>query len=127
MTQLPAGFGHEWTAVSYQERQAGSQTTILLALAMLVVFMVLAALYESWSIPFSVILAVPLGMLGVVLATLLRQYSIDVYFQIGLVTVIGISAKNAILIIEFAKDAQAVGKGLIESYLNKWSSGSKRE
>jgi len=115
--KLPPGFGYEWTGVSREEKQAGSQAIYLYAFAILSIFLCLAALYESWSIPFSVILAVPLGMLGVVLATLLRQYSIDVYFQIGLVTVIGISAKNAILIIEFAKDAQAAGKGLIESAL----------
>jgi len=115
--RLPAGFGYEWTGVSREEKLAGSQALYLYAFAILSIFLCLAALYESWSIPFAVILAVPLGMLGVVLATLLRQYSVDVYFQIGLVTVIGISAKNAILIIEFAKDAQAAGKGLIESAL----------
>jgi len=115
--KLPPGFGYEWTGVSREEKLAGSQAIYLYAFSILAIFLCLAALYESWSIPFSVILAVPLGVLGVVLATLLRQYSIDVFFQIGLVTVIGISAKNAILIIEFAKDAQAAGKGLIESAL----------
>ncbi|MCW0038534.1 efflux RND transporter permease subunit, partial [Acinetobacter baumannii] len=90
---------------------------VLYAFAILAVFLCLAARYESWSIPLSVLLVVPLGLLGVVLATLLRNYSNDVYFQIGLVTVIGLSAKNAILIVEFAKDLQAEGKGLIEAAL----------
>ncbi len=115
--QLPAGFGFEWTGQSRQEKQAGSQATILYAFAILAVFLCLAALYESWSIPLSVILVVPLGVLGVVLATLFRGYANDVYFQVGLITIIGLSAKNAILIIEFAKDLQAQGKSVIESAL----------
>ncbi|MGE8320836.1 MAG: efflux RND transporter permease subunit [Comamonas sp.] len=115
--KLPEGFGYEWTGQSREEKLAGSQAMFLYAFAILAVFLCLAALYESWSIPLSVILVVPLGVLGVVLATLLRQYSNDVYFQIGLVTVIGLSAKNAILIIEFAKDLQAEGKGLMEAAL----------
>ena len=115
--QLPAGFGFEWTGQSRQEKQAGSQATILYAFAILAVFLCLAALYESWSIPLSVILVVPLGVLGVVLATLFRGYANDVYFQVGLITIIGMSAKNAILIIEFAKDLQAQGKSVIESAL----------
>ena len=115
--QLPAGFGYEWTGQSREEKLAGSQALILYGFAILAVFLCLAALYESWTIPLSVILVVPLGVLGVLLATLLRSYSNDVYFQVGLITIIGLTAKNAILIIEFAKDLQAQGKGVIESAL----------
>jgi multidrug efflux pump len=115
--ELPQGFAYEWTGQSREEKLAGSQATILYAFAILAVFLCLAALYESWSIPLAVILVVPLGVLGVLLGTLMRGYSNDVYFQVGLVTIIGLSAKNAILIIEFAKDLQAQGKGLVESAL----------
>ena len=115
--QLPAGFGYEWTGQSREEKLAGSQALILYGFAILAVFLCLAALYESWTIPLSVILVVPLGVLGVLLATLLRSYSNDVYFQVGLITIIGLTAKNAILIIEFAKDLEAQGKGVIESAL----------
>ena len=115
--QLPQGFGYEWTGQSREEKLAGAQALILYGFAILAVFLCLAALYESWSIPLAVILVVPLGVLGVLLATLLRGYSNDVYFQVGLITIIGLSAKNAILIIEFAKDLQAQGKGLIEATL----------
>ena len=115
--KLPPGFGYEWTGQSREEKLAGSQSIILYGFAILAVFLCLAALYESWSIPLSVILVVPLGILGVLSATMLRGYSNDVYFQVGLITIIGLSAKNAILIIEFAKDLQAQGKGLIESAL----------
>ena len=115
--QLPEGFGFEWTGQSREEKLAGSQAMVLYAFSLLAVFLCLAALYESWSIPFSVLLVVPLGVLGVVLATLLRGMSNDVYFQISLVTIIGLSAKNAILIIEFAKDLQASGKSVIEAAL----------
>ena len=115
--QLPAGFGYEWTGLSREEKLAGSQSLILYSFAILSVFLCLAALYESWSIPLAVVLVVPLGVLGVLLATLLRGYANDVYFQVGLITIIGLSAKNAILIIEFAKDLQAQGMGLIESAL----------
>ncbi|MBU2289388.1 MAG: efflux RND transporter permease subunit, partial [Gammaproteobacteria bacterium] len=115
--QLPAGFGFEWTGQSREEKLAGSQAIVLYGFAILAVFLCLAALYESWSIPLAVILVVPLGVLGVLLATLLRAYSNDVYFQVGLITIIGLSAKNAILIIEFAKDLQAQGKGVVESAL----------
>ena len=115
--QLPQGFGFEWTGQSREEKLAGSQAVVLYAFAIMAVFLCLAALYESWSIPLSVILVVPLGVLGVVLATLLRGYSNDVYFQVGLITIIGLSAKNAILIIEFAKDLQAQGRSVIESAL----------
>jgi multidrug efflux pump len=115
--QLPQGFGYEWTGLSREEKLAGSQATTVYAFAILAVFLSLAALYESWTIPLSVILVVPLGVLGVLLATLLRGYANDVYFQVGLITIIGLSAKNAILIIEFAKDLQAQGKSVIESAL----------
>ena len=116
-TQLPQGFGYEWTGQSREEKLAGSQAFVLYGFAVLAVFLCLAALYESWTIPLAVILVVPLGVLGVVLGTLLRSYANDVYFQVGLITIIGLSAKNAILIIEFAKDLQAQGKGVIESAL----------
>lgn len=113
--ELPPGYGYEWTGLSYQEIQASGQSLILMGLAILVVFMLLAALYESWAIPLSVMLAVPLGMLGAVLLVSAMGMANDVYFQVGMVTVIGLSAKNAILIIEFAKDAVARGGNLIES------------
>jgi len=115
--QLPQGFGYEWTGQSREEKLAGSQAMILYGFAILAVFLCLAALYESWSIPLAVILVVPLGVVGVLLATLLRSYANDVYFQVGLITIIGLSAKNAILIIEFAKELQAQGKGVIEAAL----------
>ncbi len=115
--QLPPGLGFEWTGQSREEKLAGSQAIILYGFAILAVFLCLAALYESWSIPLAVILVVPLGVLGVLLATFFRSYANDVYFQVGLVTIIGLSAKNAILIIEFAKDLQEQGKSAIESAL----------
>ena len=116
-SQLPQGFGFEWTGTSREEKLGGSQAMILYAFAILSVFLCLAALYESWTIPLAVVLVVPLGVLGVILATLLRAYSNDVYFQVGLITIIGLSAKNAILIIEFAKDLQAQGKSVVASAL----------
>ncbi|KAB0612539.1 efflux RND transporter permease subunit [Castellaniella defragrans] len=115
IAQLPPGLSYEWTGLSYQEIQAGSQSTILMGLSILVVFMVLAALYESWAIPLSVMLAVPLGMLGAVLLSSLMGKDNDVYFMVGMVTVIGLAAKNAILIVEFAKDLYASGAGLADS------------
>jgi multidrug efflux pump len=115
--QLPPGFAFEWTGQSREEKLAGAQALILYGFAILAVFLCLAALYESWSIPLAVILVVPLGVLGVLLATLLRGYANDVYFQVGLITIIGLSAKNAILIIEFAKDLQAQGRSVVESAL----------
>ena len=115
--QLPQGFGYEWTGLSREEKLAGSQAMVLYGFAILAVFLCLAALYESWSIPLAVILVVPLGVIGVLLATVLRSYANDVYFQVGLITIIGLSAKNAILIIEFAKDLQAQGKGVVEAAL----------
>ena len=111
--QLPAGFAFEWTGLSREERVAGSQAYLLYAFAILAVFLCLAALYESWSIPLSVILVVPLGLLGVVLATMGRGLANDVYFQVGLITIIGLSAKNAILIIEFAMAERAHGKDVV--------------
>jgi multidrug efflux pump len=113
--KLPKGIGYEWTGLSYEEQKAGSQTTELYALSLVVVFLCLAALYESWSIPTAVILVVPLGILGVVLATTVRGLSNDVYFQVGLLTTIGLAAKNAILIVEFAKANFDSGQGLVEA------------
>ncbi|MFM5476954.1 efflux RND transporter permease subunit [Aeromonas veronii] len=113
--QLPEGVGIEWTGLSFQERQAGSQTPALYAISLLVVFLCLAALYESWSIPFSVMLVVPLGVLGAIVAATLRGLENDVYFQVGLLTTIGLSAKNAILIVEFAKELYDKGMGLGEA------------
>ncbi|MFQ2046999.1 efflux RND transporter permease subunit [Aeromonas veronii] len=113
--QLPEGVGIEWTGLSFQERQAGSQAPALYAISLLVVFLCLAALYESWSIPFSVMLVVPLGVLGAIVAATLRGLENDVYFQVGLLTTIGLSAKNAILIVEFAKELYDKGMGLSEA------------
>lgn len=113
--ELPDGFGYEWTGLSYQEVQAGSQAPILMGLAILVVFLVLSALYESWAIPLSVMLVVPLGMLGAVGLVSALGMNNDVYFQVGMVTVIGLAAKNAILIVEFAKDLYGQGMGLYEA------------
>jgi multidrug efflux pump len=116
-TKLPPGIGIEWTGLSYQERMSGSQAPALYGISILVVFLCLAALYESWSVPTAVMLVVPLGVLGSVLATLGRGLSNDVYFQVGLLTTIGLSAKNAILIVEFAKDLVEKGHELIEATL----------
>src|SRR5437660_6300941 len=115
--QLPAGIGYEWTGQSYEERLSGSQAPMLYTLSLLVGFLCLAALYESWPIPLSVILVVPLGVLGALLATKLRGLPNDVYFKVGLLTIVGLATKNAILIIEYAKDLQAEGKGLLEAVL----------
>jgi multidrug efflux pump len=115
--KLPAGFGFEWTGTSYQEKISGSQAPLLYALSLLVVFLFLAALYESWSIPVSVLLIVPLGALGVVGASMLRELPNDVYFKVGLLTTVGLSAKNAILIIEFARELEAQGKELMAATL----------
>jgi multidrug efflux pump len=119
-SKLPAGIGYEWTGISQQERMSGAQAPALYALSMLVVFLCLAALYESWAIPFSVMLVIPLGVIGGVLATTLRGlvspgFANDVYFQVGLLTIIGLSAKNAILIVEFAKSRMEHGFGLMEA------------
>ncbi len=115
--QLPPGFGFEWSGQSFEERMSGAQAPLLYALSILTVFLVLAALYESWSIPFAVILVVPLGILGAVLGVTLRGMPDDVYFKVGLIAIVGLSAKNAILIIEFAKDLQAQGKSVKEAIL----------
>ncbi|CDL83245.1 efflux RND transporter permease subunit [Xenorhabdus szentirmaii] len=116
---LPKGIGYEWTGMSYQERLSGNQAPALYALSLIVVFLCLAALYESWSIPFSVMLVVPLGIIGALLATSIQGLSNDIYFKVGLLTTIGLSAKNAILIVEFSKDLmEKEGKGLIEATLN---------
>ncbi|KEA63347.1 RND efflux system, inner membrane transporter CmeB [Marinobacterium lacunae] len=115
LDKLPPGLSIEWTGMSYQERMAGSQAPALYALSMLVVFLCLAALYESWSVPFSVLLVVPLGVLGALTAASLRGLDNDVYFQVGLLTTIGLSAKNAILIVEFAKSLYDQGMGLFDA------------
>ena len=117
-SQLPNGIGYDWTGMSYQEALSSNQAPALYAISLVVVFLALAALYESWSIPFSVMLVVPLGVVGALLATDLRGLNNDVYFQVGLLTTIGLSAKNAILIVEFAKDLmEKEGRGLIEATL----------
>ncbi|MCL6689727.1 efflux RND transporter permease subunit [Pseudomonas sp. R3.Fl] len=114
--QLPKGVGYSWTGLSYEERLAGSQTTSLFVLSAIVVFLCLAALYESWSIPFSVMLVVPLGIIGALLATSMRGLSNDVFFKVGLLTTIGLSAKNAILIVEFAKELhEREGKHIVDA------------
>lgn len=112
---LPQGIGFEWTGQSYEEQQAGSQATILFSLSILIVFLVLAALYESWSIPFAVILVVPLGLIGALLAVFLREMPNDIYFKVGLITTIGLSAKNAILIVEVAKDLYRDGMDVMQA------------
>jgi HAE1 family hydrophobic/amphiphilic exporter-1/multidrug efflux pump len=113
--ELPAGIGFEWTGVSRQEREASGQAMLLYAVSILVVFLCLAALYESWSIPFSVLLVVPLGVLGTLAAAVLTWKMNDVYFQVGLLTTVGLASKNAILIVEFAKDLHAHGMSLVEA------------
>ena len=117
-SQLPDGFGFEWTGLSYQEAEAGNQAPLLYALSLLVVFLCLAALYESWSIPFSVMLVVPLGVIGAVAAANFRGLGNDVFFQVGLLTTIGLSSKNAILIVEFAKALEDQGKTLLQATLD---------
>jgi multidrug efflux pump len=115
--QLPAGIGYEWTGESYEERLSGSQAPMLYALSLIIVFLSLAALYESWSVPVAVLLVVPLGIFGALAATSMRGLANDVYFKVGFLVIIGLSTKNSILIIEFAKEAQARGTGLIEATL----------
>jgi HAE1 family hydrophobic/amphiphilic exporter-1 len=117
VSKLPQGIGFDWTGLSYQERQAGSQTGLLYAFSILVIFLCLAALYESWTIPISILLALPLGAIGGVIASSLRGLPNDVYFQIGLLTTLGLTTKNAILIVQFAKARVEEGMGLIEATL----------
>jgi len=115
--KLPPGFGYEWTGTSFEEKQAGGQIGLLLGLSLIIVFLVLAALYESWTVPIAVLLVVPLGVLGAVLFSMLRGYPADIYFNVGLITIIGLAAKNAILIIEFAIEQEAEGKSVREATL----------
>ena len=113
--QLPSGVGYEWTGLSLQEKLSGAQAPLLYAISILVVFLSLAALYESWFIPVAVILVVPLGVIGALAAAFIFGMSNDVYFQVGLLTTIGLSAKNAILIVEFARNLHAQGMSLIDA------------
>jgi hydrophobe/amphiphile efflux-1 (HAE1) family protein len=115
VAKLPKGLSYEWTGLSYEEVRSGSQAPALYAISLTVVFLCLAALYESWSIPFSVMLVVPLGIIGTILATLIRGLGNDVFFQVGLLTTVGLSAKNAILIVEFAKENHDRGMDLVEA------------
>jgi hydrophobe/amphiphile efflux-1 (HAE1) family protein len=115
IARLPAGIDHQWTGLSYQERMAASQAPLLYAFSILVIFLVLAALYESWAVPISIVLALPLGVLGGILASSTRGLANDVYFQIGLLAVLGLTTKNAILIVQFAKTYLEQGMGLIEA------------
>jgi len=115
--ELPDGFGYEWTGISYEEKQSAGQIGLLLGLSLVVVFLLLAALYESWSVPVAVLLVVPMGVLGAVLFTMFRGLAADVYFNVGLITIIGLSVKNAILIVEFAVDKEAEGVSSLEAVL----------
>jgi len=117
VSQLPAGVGYQWTGVSLQEQESGAKAPLLYGLSILVVFLMLAALYESWTIPFAVILVVPLGVIGALLATQLRGLNNDIYFQIGLLTTMGLAAKNAILIVEFATTLHRAGQSLAAAAL----------
>ncbi|HRM95250.1 MAG TPA: efflux RND transporter permease subunit, partial [Alicycliphilus sp.] len=117
LKDMPPGIAYEWTGASLQERQSGTQAPLLYAISILFVFLCLAALYESWTVPVSVMLAVPLGVLGALLATWSRGLANDVYFQVGLITTVGLASKNAILIVEFAVQLQEQGKQLFEATL----------
>jgi multidrug efflux pump len=112
---LPQGFGFDWTGLSFEEKQSAGQIVVLMGVSLVVVFLLLAALYESWAVPLSVLLVVPLGVLGSILFTMLRGLSADVYFNVGLVTIIGLAAKNAILIVEFAIEEEAAGKSTYDA------------
>jgi len=114
---LPPGFGYEWSGTSFEERESGTQAPFLFAVSLIVVFLCLAALYESWSIPFAVLLVVPLGLFGALAAVYLRGLPNDVYFKVGLIAIIGLSSKNAILIIEFARELQEKGMSLVDATL----------
>jgi len=113
--KLPQGYTIAWHGLSYEEQASGSQTPLLYGLSVLIVFLCLAALYESWSVPFAVLLVVPLGIIGTVTAVMLRDIANDVFFQVGLLTTVGLAAKNAILIIEFAKELTEQGRGIVEA------------
>ncbi|MGC8605828.1 MAG: efflux RND transporter permease subunit, partial [Desulfomonilaceae bacterium] len=113
--QLPVGIGYEWTAMAFQEKKAGSQVGIIFVLAILVVILILAAQYESWADPLSVVLIVPLAVLGAILALIIRHMDNNVYTQVGVVLLVGLSAKNAILIVEFVRDIRKKGADLIEA------------
>ena len=115
--KLPPGFGFDWTGLSYQERMSISQAPLLYAFSVFVIFLCLAALYESWPIPVSILLVLPLGVIGGVIASSMRGLANDVYFQIGLLTILGLTTKNAILIVQFAKMRVEEGMGLIEATL----------
>ena len=115
--QLPAGTSYAWSGLSYQEQLAGGQAPLLYALSLLVVFLSLAALYESWSVPLAVLLVIPLGIVGAVLAVTLRGLENNIYFQVGLLTTMGLTAKNAILIVEFAEMAYRGGKDAVSASL----------
>ena len=116
-SKLPKGIGFDWTGLSYQERMAKSQAPLLYAFSMIVIFLCLAALYESWTVPISIMLTLPLGVIGGVVASSLRGFPNDVYFQIGLLTVLGLTTKNAILIVQFAMAKVKEGMGLVEATL----------
>ena len=118
MAKLPKGYGHEWTGLSFQERLTGSQTLYLYSISLLIVFLSLAALYESWSVPFAVMLTVPIGVLGALLGATIFSQANDVYFQVGLLTTIGLASKNAILIVEFALEQIAAGRNLVDATLH---------
>jgi len=118
VAKLPAGVGLEWNGLSYEEKKSGSQAPLLYALSLAIVFLCLAALYESWTIPMTVLLVVPLGVVGAVVATLARGLTNDAYFQVGLLVTIGLAAKSAILIVEFAKEGFDHGHGLVESVVH---------